>query len=506
MSKVHQESDFLDVQMTGPQLRALLRDSREFLIEYFLGDQMYEGDTVQDFHILTVDRFIDLEQKKDVIALPRGHAKTTYLRLAFLYIIFFTPIRFLMYVSSEHGAASRSLKVVWDMINDIPAETAFGGVFEKIKITPSDGYYEFVIDWFDEHDRPRRKTVMLYARGQGQTIRGSNINSARPQYVGVDDVEDETAVKTQEGYFKIKTWFDNTLLRSMDRKLGKLAQIGNLIGKQTLLNDNLRDPDYRSLRMGVLRADGEPLWPFLWSTEEIAADLKAAVRRGQSGNWMGEMMNIPSNLENGVIAPDRISYSARRHHADGEKYTHFITIDPAISSNTWADECAIVLHTVDKHGIGQQTEYKHRTGMDPKDMADVIEHFFTNWGVCAVGVEAVQLQAVLLDYFKVEFSVRGYFNLILIPIKAGLTTKTARIKTYGSLLETGETTLPEGEVSVTSQLLAYDVRTKNNTDDLIDACSMYGPMVEEHMHLIESATAVAKAQQHVTVIQEDARH
>lgn len=483
------EERFKDVEVSLSDFRRMGRITVEVFIEYYLAEEIHPDDDIQDFHILVFKRFVDLVHKKDVIALPRGHAKTTYLRLAFVWLIFYSDLQFFIYLSATHTAAAASLQVVWDYLMSPETAELFGAPFDIVKQAPGEGWYEFKVYWYDESDVAKSKHVILRALGQGQTLRGMNLRKLRPQFAGVDDVEDETAVKTKEGYLKMKTWFDNTFMRAMARPRFKIAQIGNLIGQQTLLNDNLMDTDWRSMRLGVIRTNGKPLWPFLWPVAEIKADFESAVRRGMSGEWMGEMMNLPYNIENGLTTPDKITYTERRHPADGRTYHSFITVDPAISKRDTADEAAIVLHTLDALGVGQQTENFHMRGMSPEDMADKVYEFCEKWDCWVVGVESVALQSVLLHFFELVFRLKGRSGLDFVGIPVGRSHKTARLKAYTGLLVKGETTLPTDESDITMQLLAFDTRKENNQDDLIDACSMYQYMIDNHLTEIMAARA-----------------
>ena len=313
----------------------------------------------------------------------------------------------------------------------------------------------------------------------------------RPEYVTCDDIEDETAVKTEEGYQKLKHWFDNTFMRAVSRRAGrsKIFQIGNLIGFRTLLNDNITDPEWRSARMGVLRPNGQPLWPFQWPLSAIVMDIERAKRRGGISAWFGEMMNIPYNIENALLPFEKIYFQPRRHPGDGKEYRTFITIDPAISKRDSADHAAIVLHTIDEYGLPQVSEYVHQQGMSPADMCRVVHDMCDRWGCHTVGVEAVALQTVLIHYFELEFSMTGSNMVSFVPINVGHQHKTSRLQAWASAIMTQEYALAAGDWGVPSQLIAFDVRKDTNSDDLIDACSMGLIMLRDYASLIHQNRA-----------------
>lgn len=493
MAKALSQSSFSQAELDPDELRQLLHMSSEFFIEYFIGDQIAETDRVQDFHLITFDRFIDMNVTRDVAALPRDHAKTTYLRLAMVKVMAFTRVQFFVYMGATHGAGASSISVIRNYLLSDEFMDAFGAVQFAVD-RPSEGHIEFwmtaYIPTYDDNGQlaglePLRKLVILKALGVQQALRGMNLHNLRPQYVGCDDIEDETAVKTEEGYLKLKGWFDNTFMRAVSRQTGlnKVAQIGNLIGLQTLLNDNLMDPDWRGMRLGILRKDGEPLWPDRFSKEAIRADLMRAKRRGQLSAWFGELMNMPLNLETSLIDYDLIKYTARRHPGDGHKYHTFITIDPAVSKSTTADDAAIVLHTIDRAGVPQATEYVYgRMGVD--GICDAVKMLCQKWDCHVVGCESVQLQVILLDYLRLAFAVDNMVDYDFVPIEIGQSWKTGRLKVWAAALGEGEYTLPEDDWDMVQQLINFDTRKENNKDDLIDAGSMGLYMLKNYMDLI----------------------
>ena len=495
-------------EVSPNELRALLATSDEFFLEYFLVDEIPDGDEINDFHLVTFQRATDLNQRKDVCALPREHAKTTYARLAWLKLVYFTKVQFFVYMGPTHSAAATSIESIWHRLTGDRGIFAFGTPI-VLKERLSEGHVEFYVTaYHPETLEPYQKLVIFKALGVQQALRGMNVHNMRPQYVTCDDIEDETAVKTEEGYMKLKAWFDNTFMRAVSRAVGrsKIFQIGNLIGARTLLNDNINDPEWRSMRLGVIRANGHPLWPFQWPLEAIALDLARAKRRGQLSAWFGEMMNIPFNVENALIPYEKIYFQPRRHPADGKTYRTFITIDPAISKRDSADSAAIVLHTIDDFGLPQCSEYVHQRGMSPSDMARVVHDLCDRWGCFVVGVESVALQQVLIHYFQLEFEMSGHTGIEFVPINVGHTHKTARLQTWASALQDQNYCLPVGDWGIARQLIAFDVRKDNNDDDLIDACSMGMVMLRDYASLINQNRAALVLQQASSTAQQSSTH
>lgn len=483
-------SAFAYAEVDPHELRMILRASHEAFIEFMLPDETQMNEGVEDFHLLIFGRFVDMKVPRDVAALPRDHAKTTYLRLAFTYLMWYSPVQFFVYMGPTHAAACASLQVIWNYLRDDNSIEIFGAPIPEI-IRISEGYLEFDMYWYDEKGNNQRKRVILKAQGAQQQVRGMNVHGMRPQYVGCDDIEDETAVKTEEGYRKFLAWFDNTFMRAVSRQIGlnKVAQIGNLIGIRTLLNDNLNDPDWRSIRLGVVRESGRPLWAKRFSLAAIKKELEASKRRGQLSAWFGEMMNMPLNVETALIDYEKITWSNRRHPNDGHEYASFITVDPAISEKETADEAAVVLHTIDEGGVPQVSDYVHYRGMTPDKIAEEVRILSERWGCYVVGVESVQLQRILIYYLELAFATIGKTGMNFVPIEVGRSYKMGRLISFASAVTVGEYTLATGDWDLSAQMMQIDKTKTNNLDDLTDAAAMGLYMLRNHAGLIHDARA-----------------
>ena len=111
---------FVRAEVDLDEFRLMLREAPEAFIEFMLPEEVEKNEGVEDFHLLVFARFVDMEVNRDVAALPRDHAKTTYLRLAFVYMILFSDIQFFVYMASIHSATSSGvmlarLRPAWRM-------------------------------------------------------------------------------------------------------------------------------------------------------------------------------------------------------------------------------------------------------------------------------------------------------------------------------------------------------------------------------------------------------
>lgn len=100
------------------------------------------------------------------------------------------------------------------------------------------------------------------------------------------------------------------------------------------------------------------------------------------------------------------------------------------------------------------------------------------WNARVWGIESVAAQRVLLRLFEMlcaERMLTGQFEFV--PLMAGKgDPKVARIRAWVALMAHKEYTIPDDDIMITSQLMAYNMKKQSNDDDLIDSCA-YGPQM-----------------------------
>ncbi len=445
----------LDIESTK---KALQYDGL-FFIHFFMGALLTAA--VPSLHPELFGLMIQEKIEQLILAVPRGHAKTTIAKLACVYYYLFTDYTYILYMSN-------TLSVSVPSVNDIIAfmETDnFKAVFgEIIFITRQEGkgFYKFKL--------PNGKICILKAFSAGQQVRGTNIDNTRPQLIVVDDLEDNDNIATKELFESLKRWFYGPFKKCIDPFKNKWIWIGNLINEQSMLYENIKSEFWYSRLYGCLKDDGMPLWESMWSVEKLMQDYAEYEEVGMADVWFAEMMNMPMAGINGIIAADEITYAPRIEMGQ-ENAIGFITLDLATSAETWAHETVIAVHMYDElNERFQITETQGFKGMDPVKLFPLVIDASTRWNIKIVGIESVQYQATVQPVFEHFCLLQGLtgYEFVNIPARA---QKIARLILWTGLLKTDEYVLTEGDFAVTQQLLAYSIKKKENVDDIIDACA-----------------------------------
>lgn len=460
------------------KLRAALRDDPEMFIQFFLYEHLTHE--VPDFHKEIFGEMTHADVDRLVIAIPRAHAKTTLAKLCCAWYLIFSQYRFVLYVSASHD-------LVVPYVNDIAAffesenfESVFGEVI-WMKRQEGNGVYKFRI-------KSLNKTCLLRGLGAGQRVRGINIDHERPQLAVVDDIEDDEDTDTEEGHRKKRRWWYGPFYKCLNQFNNKIIACGNLTSKRSVLWRLLQSERWRSYLYGCIRANKEPLWPDLWPLEKLREDYLEYEENGEVARWFAEMMNQPVPEGGGLIKAEEICYKPARIPEEVEY--GFITVDPAISRENWADRAAIGAHIwVAEEEIWQTVEIRYWRGIDPTDLFFEIIKLAKDWHLRVIGVETAAFQKVLQHHFKHLQLLHQLTQFLFVSLDTGNRRKTERLIAWASLLKQTEHkrarwALTIGDYVATQQLLMYEPKKRDNDDDIIDMCAYGVQMIERYMYEI----------------------
>ena len=463
------------------QVREMLENNYEFFIQFFLAEELTVP--VPDFHIDVFGRMVSLKDLRYVCAIPRGHAKTTLAKLAVVYLVLFSPFKFFVYLSASHGIAAPACR---DIIAFIESEN-FRAVFGPVQYTirrESEGFYQFRIPSID-------KNVMIKAHGAGQQVRGLNELNTRPDCAIVDDFEDVESTSSATTFRNLVRWFYGTFIKALDQFRNKIVQIGNMVAQDCLLRRHIESPLWNSILYGALLKNGKPLWPDLWSLNDLIADFREYQRQGLVDVWFREMMNLPIAPDGGLIRPDQITYRPPVT-PDMCKY-RFVTLDPAISKKRWGHRLCAAVHAYvenEESGIGwwQITEYLHGRGINPVTLFPALAALMIRWRARLCAIEGIAFQQSLKYVFEHMALNQGLFNLEFVDISVPLASKTMRLAGWAAELKADPTefrppiyALTRGDWAMTQQLISYDPQAERNDDDLIDAAAYGPPTIKQYL-------------------------
>ena len=359
----------------------------------------------------------------------RGHAKSTHMGVfvpLWLKIQKERQFHTLVLVSKSEDSADR-------LLADLQAELEFNrryindfgeqmkeGNWAEGEFTTLDGYYFTSI-------------------GRGQSPRGLKNKSRRPDYIIIDDIDDDEMVRNEQRVSKATEWVLSALFGAMEAGRGRFIMVGNRIAKNSVLSKIIERPGVYHTKVNILDRDGKPTWKENYTAAEVAEMRSMMGER----NFQKEYMNNPTT-EGSVFRAKDIRYGKMLQL---KEYRQLICYtDPSFKNSATADYKATMLvgKTPDGHfhlikAYADQTSVSqmiawHYDVMDYVDGKVPVLYF----------MESNFMQDLMLDEFKKVGNAVGHH----VPIRGDARKKGdkfARIEAMQPLFERGLVVFNEKE-------------------------------------------------------------
>lgn len=351
---------------------------------------------------------------------PRGHAKTTHLGLFLpLWLLFQErPEVSVVVIVGKSEAAARA------HLGNVQAELAANARL-LADFGPQRGEGEWTDGFFSTTGG-----AAFFARGRGQSPRGLRYKARRPDYILIDDLDDDELCLNPARVRRLYVWVRSALFGAMDVGRGRFVMVGNLISRNSVLRLVAETAGVEVSTVRAVGDDGEPAWPAKWTRAE-ADDMRRFM--GYRA-WEREMMHRPA-ADGGIFRPEWIRWRdplPLADYADLVCYT-----DPSFGSSSSSDYKAARLWGRTRGGEFHLLDCFVRQDTVASLVAwlyDLGER--TRGAAVRFFIEAGFMQGMLLDEFRREGEARGW----QLPISADRRKKPdkmLRIEAVSPLWERG---------------------------------------------------------------------
>ena len=372
------------------------------------------------FHNAAAAKVKGTPNLKAVFMWPRGHAKSTHMDIFVPLWLMFQPkrlINFMVVVGKSEDSATR-------LLGDIQAELE-----HNQRIIADFGKQQGNASWQDGEFKAANGVKFL-ACGRGQSPRGLRDREARPDYIVIDDLDDDELCRNEKRVHDITDWVKEALFGALDVGRGRFIMVGNLISKNSVLANLTKT---KGVHVSVIKAidkNGEPVWREKWTKEEAQEYRDFVGYRA----WEKEMMHNPI-VDGTIFRADWIRYKKLPRLSKYEMLVCYT--DPSFKSTTSNDykACRLwgkigkELHLIDcyvrQDTVSGMVRWLYDLYERTRDTAAV--QFF---------MEANFMQDVILDEFEAEGNLRGY-QLPIMPDKRKKPDKLQRIEAVSPLWERG---------------------------------------------------------------------
>lgn len=399
------------------------------------------------FHNAAARRVHDTPNLKAVFKWPRGHAKSTHFDIFMPLWLMFQErrlINFMALVGKSEDSAAR-------LLGDIQAELQYNK-----RIIADFGEQISVGDW-QEGEFTTQSGVYFLAVGRGQSPRGLRKREARPDYIVIDDLDDDELCRNERRVRELTDWVKEALFGALDVGRGRFIMVGNLISKTSVLANIAAIPGVFVSEVKAVDREGNPTWAEKWTRQE-AEEYAAFV--GYRA-WQKEMMHNP--ISTGTIF--RNEWIRYKRLPSLRKYEQLVCYtDPSFKSTTANDYKACrfwgkiripaagatpahyELHLIDtfvrQATVTEMVRWlydlyeRHCTGTAPLTVTEGSPEGSPSTVAIAFYMEANFMQDIILDEFTAEGNIRGY-QLPITADRRKKPDKLQRIESVSPLWERG---------------------------------------------------------------------
>lgn len=229
------------------------------------------------FHNAAAKDILEHPNLKEVFKWPRAHAKSTHLDVFIpLWLKAKKQLRFMVVVGKSEDAAN-------ELLSSAQAELEFNQ-----RYIADYGEQKNNGDWTDGYF-VTKDGCCFKALGRGQSPRGMRYQERRPDYIVIDDLDDDELCRNPSRVEDLTNWVKEALFGSLDVGRGRFLMAGNLISKNSVLQKICESEGVKVSQVNAVDAEGNPVWKDKWTKEEAA---EAAAFMGYYA-WNKEYMHNP---------------------------------------------------------------------------------------------------------------------------------------------------------------------------------------------------------------------
>ena len=444
------------------RIRRLRSDYAAFVDYYFphwtVNPETGKATPCAQFHIDAANKILKNRNLKAGFMWHRGAAKSTNMDV-------FVPMWLMIQEHREINVmvlVGKSEDNAKTLLGDIQAELQYNQRYI------ADFGEQYNAGSWEEGEFVTRSEVAFFARGRGQSPRGLRYRSHRPDYVVIDDLDDDELVESPARVSKLFDWVRSALFGTLDGGRGRFFMVGNLIAKNSVLAKWCEIKTVHVTRVNIYDRAGRISWAAKWAHDEVKQLEAVAGYRA----FQKEYMNNPI-IEGAVFKNEWIRWGKRPAWS---KFSEIVLyIDPSFRGSTKNDYKAAKLW-----GKVGTTLYHLRAFVRQCSVAEMVRWCYDLYEWARAQGIAVRwymevnfMQDTILDEFRREGELRGY-QLPITGDKRKKPDKFQRVEAISPLWERGFVIYDESQrddpdmLAGIDQTLAFEKGMRGH-DDAPDA-------------------------------------
>ena len=393
-----------------------------------------------DFHIKAANKVKKERNLKAVFKWHRGAAKSTHLDIfipLWLKCQEVKQLNVMVLVGKSEDNANT-------LLADIQAELQFNQRYIH------DFGQQYNNGSWEDGEFVTKDGTAFFARGRGQSPRGLRHRSHRPDYIVIDDLDDDELCENPARVTRLTKWVKEALFGALDGGRGRFIMVGNLIAKNSVLANIAATDGVHVSQVNIWDKNGNVSWAAKWTPDEV----KDIERFQGYRSFQKEYMNNPIT-EGAVFRQDWIKWGKL---PDLKKFEELVLyIDPSFKGTTKNDYKAAKLWGK----VGSQL-WHIKAFVRQCSVAEMVRWLYDlyEWSIekgIAIKwyMEANFMQDTILDEFRREGDLRGY----QLPISADRRKKPdkfQRVEAISPLWERGFVSYNDAERNDPDMLAGID--------------------------------------------------
>jgi hypothetical protein len=200
------------------------------------------------FHIQAANWILHDKSLKAVFMWARGHAKSTHMNI-------FIPLWLMCQQKRQINVmvlVGKNNENANTLLSDVQAELQHNERYIH------DFGQQYNSGSWQEGEFVTKDGVAFFARGRGQSPRGLRYKENRPDYIVIDDLDDDELCENEERVRKLSDWVKEALFGSFGAAGGRFVMVGNLISKNSVLANVSKIENVQTSRVNVYDKHGNP--------------------------------------------------------------------------------------------------------------------------------------------------------------------------------------------------------------------------------------------------------
>lgn len=452
------------------QIEEACRTQLDFLAAMAMPDTYEYG--FSDTHHTAWQILVSVEDDADqafpqiALGIPRGHAKTTLIKLFILWCVLFSKRRFILVTGAIEQAAINIITDVAKMLEEDNIKAVFGdyrlGLTTDTKSLKKFGY--------------RGRNIVLFGIGSGGAVRGTNVDNQRPDIIVMDDIQTKEGADSPIVSKDLEEWMVGTLMKAKSQRRCMFIFAGNMFAPQyTILKKLKSNPNWIKFISGAILADGSALWPAHRSLYSLIEELNNDIAMGQAHIFFAEVLNDTAAGVNNTV--DYSKFPEWPWTDQDLPQGKFLIVDPSQGKGKDAD--VIVTAEVYDEKVGIRAV--HEEHLSPANLIRRTLIIAIKSETYCIAIESMAYQATLLYWFDFICKEMGISGISFVPLYTNSHSKNSRIASGIKAMQTKEVYLhPSIRNMVQNQISNWNPLKRDNTDDILDAIANATKVVAEY--------------------------